>query len=69
MVSIQVAIQQLGQDQVQKDWQLKCKVCGGKTRKFCLKCSHIESKKLFGICNDSTSKLKTCFAIHKNSNL
>lgn len=67
LVSVQVAIQQLDREHSHKDWQLKCKICGGKTRKFCLKCSSIENKKLFGICSDSTAKMKTCFAVHKSS--
>eukprot|EP01039_Chlorochromonas_danica_P000351 gene352-376_t len=67
LVSVQVAIQQLDREHTHKDWQLKCKICGGKTRKFCLKCSNIETKKLFGICSDSTAKMKPCFALHKAS--
>lgn len=67
LVSVQVAIHQLAADHTHKDWQLKCKICGGKTRKFCLKCSSIEGKKLFGICSDSTTKLKACFATHKTA--
>jgi hypothetical protein len=67
LVSVQVAIQQLDGEHNHKDWQLKCKICGAKTRKFCLKCSSIESKKLFGICSDSTAKMKPCFAVHKSN--